>query len=307
MWIFPGLSLITIAVGQLCKTKCSFIEGDILGIDLNIVGAVFYAMLFSSALFYRANQREWLIKAICAAASVGIGAEILFIKFQIENDTYCPKCLISGFFFILMFLLVSPQLKKWVIALLIALGVFFTALTFNGSVVPTYASDSYPYFGNGKAGTEVIIYSDYFCPACMAVDQRINGVLRKTGDRIKIRFIDVPVHAGSLEYAELFLYSWFQEGGNLEKAIRAREILFDSAKAKATPSEAISRLKKSGLDPRPDRQRAHEIFRNFYNGAIKQDKVNATPTVVVVKGTERKKYVGGKEISTALEEIAAGP
>jgi hypothetical protein len=37
---------------------------------------------------------------------------------------------------------------------------------------------------------------------------------------------------------------------------------------------------------------------------MKTDKVSATPSAVIVKGTERKKYVGGKEILTALEQLS---
>ncbi len=306
LWILPALCMLTIIIGQLCAAKCAFIQGDILGIDLNIFGMLFYALLLVSLLVHgKLYSEDWLMKAIAAVASAGVGAELILIKFQVENNVYCPKCLISGFFFLVLFFLVVRHLRKWVIILLIAAGLLFTSFTFNGSVIPSYADESYPQFGSDKAQVRIIVYSDYFCPHCGKIDGPVNAILGRLKDRVSIRFVDVPLHPGSLEYAEVFLYAWFVSGNNLESAVRARELLFDAAARKTDQAGVIALLKSKGISVKTDRERARSIFRGFYNEALKTDKVNATPAVVIMKGSERNKYVGGKEILAALEKLAS--
>jgi len=306
LWILPALCILTIVIGQLCAAKCAFIQGDILGIDLNIFGILFYSLLLVSLLVYRKFYPEdWFMKAIAAVASVGVGAELILVKFQVENNVYCPKCLISGFFFIVMFFLVARHLKKWVIILLIAAGLLFTSFTFNGSIIPSYGEEAYPQFGSDKARVEIIVYSDYFCPHCKKIDEQVNTILGKLKDRVRIRFVDVPLHPGSLEYAEVFLYAWFVSGNNLETAVTVRELLFDTAVKKTDQDGVIALLKSKGVPVKSDRERARSIFRGFYNESMKTDKVNATPAIVIVQGGERKKYVGGKEILKALEALSS--
>ena len=306
LWIFPALSILTIVIGQLCAARCAFIQGDILGIDLNIFGILFYSLLLVSLLLYRKfYPEEWLMKAIAAVVSFGVGAELVLIKFQVENSVYCPKCLISGFFFLVMFFLLARHLKKWVIILLVAAGLLFASFTFNGAVIPSYADDLYPQFGSDKAQVEIIVYSDYFCPHCRKIDKQVNTILDKLKDRSRIRFVDVPIHPGSLEYGEVFLYSWLVSGNNLKTAVMVRELLFDEAVKKTDQAGVIALFKSKGISVKADKEKARSVFRGFYNESMRTDKVNSTPAVVIVKGGERKKYVGGKDILKALEELSS--
>ncbi|MDA8239200.1 MAG: thioredoxin domain-containing protein [Nitrospiraceae bacterium] len=304
LWILPVLCILTIIIGQLCAAKCAYIQGDILGIDLNIFGILFYSLLLVSLLVYRNfYTKDWLIKVIAAVVAVGVGAELILIKFQVENSVYCPKCLISGFFFLVLFFLLARHLGKWVIILLIVAGLLFTSFTFNGSVIPSYADEAYPQFGADKAAIELIVYSDYFCLYCRRIDQQTNIILSKIKKRARILFVDVPLHPQSLDYSEIFLYTWFVSGNNLENAFLVRELLFDLAAKKTDQTRVIALLKSKGIQLSIDRERARSIFRRFYNESIKTDKVSATPTVVIVRGGERKKYVGAKAVLKALEEL----
>ncbi|MBZ0156031.1 MAG: thioredoxin domain-containing protein [Alphaproteobacteria bacterium] len=307
IWIFPGLALVTLVIGQICKTSCSFLSGDILGLDLNIFGVLFYSLLLVAVIAYkRLFPKDWVMSLIAATVSAGVGAEFILIKFQVEQGVYCPKCLISGLFLLLMFVMVVRHLKVWLVALLVLLGAVFTSLTFNGSVIPSYAKEvQHPSFGNEKARTEIVVYSDYFCPACRDVDGRINFMLRRLQDKARILFVDVPLHKESGPYAELFLYTWFASGNRLEDAIRAREIFFQASKAKTDPEGVKGFLRAQGIPFREDKSRAREIFRSFYNPLLKKDAIKATPTVVIVQGSERKAYEGGAAILKALEEVAS--
>jgi uncharacterized membrane protein len=306
LWIFPALSLATIIVGQICSTSCAFIHGDILGMNLDLFGILFYSMLILSFIVYKKIfPRDWFINTMTAAVAAGIGAEIIFVKFQIQNNTYCPKCLISGFFLFAMFLIMimSRRVKSWLIVLSIVFGAVFTSFTFNGSVIPSYAGETgYPAFGNSKARVEVIVYSDYFCPFCRRVDGQINERLLKLKKKVKILFVDVPIHAHSLEYAEMFLYTWFANGDNLETALKVRDSLFGAAEEKYDKDRVLSILNSMGIRYKEDKERAHEIFRSFYNASIRENNISKTPSMVVVKDGKRKTYVGMVDILKAFKE-----
>jgi uncharacterized membrane protein len=305
LWLFPALALNTVIVGKICQEACVFLHGDILGLDLELLGIAFYFCLFIALIFHKKfYPRDWLMKAIAAAVALGVGAEYIFIKFQVQHNIYCPRCIISGVFFLIMFFLLIPQMKKWVVVLLIVSGAVFTSLTFNGSVIPSYAEETQvPSFGNEKSQTEVIVYSDYFCPACSKTDEQINEVLRKIQDKVKIHFVDVPMHAGSLEYAEVFLYVWMQNKNSLEVATQVREMLFSAAKRRIKQREVLDILKTQGIAFHVDKGQAGEIFRRLYNPLMKKDAINGTPSIVIVKDNHRKKYQGTIEIVKALEEI----
>lgn len=307
VWIFPALSLLTLVIGQVCSERCAVLRGDMLGLDLNIMGMLLYFLLLVSTVLYRKfYPRDRLIKMVAAVVSAGIGAELILVKFMIQNNTYCPKCLISGFFFLAMFFMVAPRLKKWVVILLIVVGALFTSATFSGSVTPTYAQDiKYPVFGSEKAQIEIIVYSDYFCPHCEKAEEQINAALRKLKNKVTIRFVDVPRVANSLQYAEVFLYAWFESGNNLEAAIRVRDALFDAAKTKMDAAGVMKILTAKGIPFKEDKNKAREIFLGLYNPLLKTDKIESTPSLVVVKGGSRKTYVGGAEIQRALAEILA--
>lgn len=307
LWIFPALALLALFVGRLCTTSCVFLHGDILGIDLEILGTVFYSMLLFSVVFHnKFYPKNWVMKIISAAVCIGIGVEFILVKFQIQNSTYCPRCLISAFFLIMMFIAVVQHVKKWIVVLLILLSGFLTFIAFNGSVIPSYAQKfELPVFGNEKSQTEIIIYSDYFCPGCRKIDDQINDILRKKKDKIKVHFVDVSLHAGSLEYAEIFLYTCFGSGKDLERAIKVREILFHAAETKTDQRAVFNILNSQKISFKEDKDDARGIFRSFYNPSIQKDKINSTPTLVIVKGNDRKTYVGGSKILKALEEISS--
>ncbi|MFO0754818.1 MAG: thioredoxin domain-containing protein [Thermodesulfovibrionales bacterium] len=307
VWVFPALALATLVIGQICKTSCSFLTGDILGLDLNVFGVLFYSFLLAAAIVYKGLfPKDWVMSLIAAAVSAGVGAEFILIKFQVEQGVYCPKCLISGLFLFLMFAVVVRRLKVWLAALLVVLGAVFTSLTFSGSVIPSYAKEvQHPSFGNAKAPLEIVVYSDYFCPACREVDGRVNFLLRRLQDRAKILFVDVPLHKESGPYAEIFLYTWFASGDRLEQALQAREILFQASGAKTDPEGVKGFLRTQGIPFREDKERAREIFRTFYNPLLKRDTIKATPTVVIVQGSGKKSYEGGAAILKALEEAAS--
>ncbi|MGO9614525.1 MAG: thioredoxin domain-containing protein [Dissulfurispiraceae bacterium] len=298
IWMFPLAALVTLAVGQLCSGACSYLKGDFLGIDLNIIGVIYYTTLLILAIVNRALARLFLTVLV----SLGVGAEAVFIGYQIQFETYCIKCLISGAFLIAMFVLTIGSLRKWATVSLVLVGSIVTLAFFSGSVTPTYAlENAFPEFGNLKDPRfEIIVYSDYFCPGCRQIDSEINASLKEYKKEAKISFIDVPIHKETIPYAKVFLYAYFSVGNNLDKIIKIRELLFESSKANLDEEAVIQRLKDNGILLRKDEKRVEQTLKNFYSKMINKDKIKATPTVVIVKHNERMSYTGTKEIHEGL-------
>ena len=69
-----------------CDTTCSYLKGDIFGIDLKWVGMAYMAVIIVFAAF----KQTPFVRALLAA---GLGVEVHLYAFQVQNDVYCPFCL----------------------------------------------------------------------------------------------------------------------------------------------------------------------------------------------------------------------
>ena len=69
-----------------CNTTCSYLKGDIFGIDLKWVGMAFMAAVIVFAAFKQTPS----VRALLAA---GLGVEVHLYAFQVQNNVYCPFCL----------------------------------------------------------------------------------------------------------------------------------------------------------------------------------------------------------------------
>jgi len=152
------LSTIGIAIiifYSFCDTSCSYLQGDIFGVDLKYIGIGYMMSIIAFSLF---KQMEF-IRILLA---VGIGVEIYLIAFQFIEDVFCPYCMAFAMTIILTFIINFERLQpenSWqskiiygfcsvefsmmrgrIIPLLIFAisGFVFVALTFSGSAIPVY-------------------------------------------------------------------------------------------------------------------------------------------------------------------------
>jgi hypothetical protein len=128
------LSIIAIGIivfYAICGSSCSYLKGNIFGIDLKYIGIVYMVTL----IFLNFFKKDLLLLMLL---STGIGAEVFLIGFQIRNEVFCPFCLAFGVIVILLFLLNLDLKKKWIIAASIAIGFVLVSIFFEGAVIPTY-------------------------------------------------------------------------------------------------------------------------------------------------------------------------
>lgn len=156
----------------------------------------------------------------------------------------------------------------------------------------------------GTGPYEVMMFSDYLCPPCKRIDEKIEPLMKEllaTG-KVRITFIDVPFHRASPIFARHYLYA-VNAGADNENVFRIRKALFKAAQEKRIETQdaliaylKAEKIKWKSFDEKP-------VF-SMLSVMIKENKVNNTPTCVIkYSSTEIKKYFGTDEIWNGLTQL----
>jgi protein-disulfide isomerase len=193
------------------------------------------------------------------------------------------------------------KLKKTGTLLTICFLLLFAGAAF-GEPIPGATPDNLPFpsYGNGKV--IVRIYTDYFCPQCRAAEPELEPLLIDLVKSKKITaiFVDTPIYKDSQIYAKYFLYA-INKTNDLEYAIKARSALFDAAVNKISGKDTLEEFLKGKVIAFTPFD-ATAVLKKL-NALLQEDKVDATPSCVIVKDGKSEKKVGGGEILKALREI----
>lgn len=174
-------------------------------------------------------------------------------------------------------------------------------LTAGGIVSAAEQNPPFPNYGTGPI--EVRLYTDYFCPPCRHMEPDVEPLLKDLlkKNAIRLTLVDVPFSQLSAIFARNFLYA-LKVNNELEQALKVRNVLQNATTNKEIKTqERIEALfKEKGIaysvgDPKP-------VF-DRYNVLLKEDKINATPTCVIIKGGQKKAYIGGEDIINALKAL----
>ena len=295
-WFNAIISLIGMGIPifySLCEESCAYLKGNIFSVDLKYIGIIYMGLLLLFSLLRKSFLTLFLL-------SVGMGAEIQLVAFQIKNRLYCPLCIAFGSFILILFFLNFDRSKKIFITTLLILGFILFSLFFQGAVTPLYAEELvFPSFGTSK--TQIRLYTDYFCGPCSSLEPKLEKIIT---DLVKkgtasITFIDTPIHKHSSLYATYFLYI-LNGKRDFDYALRARAVLFEAAKKKITEKGKLEEyLKKRNIGFKPFDARS--TFR-FFNTYLQEDKIIATPTCVISNG-RKKSFTGENDITKALEGL----
>ncbi|MEW6333500.1 MAG: thioredoxin domain-containing protein, partial [Thermodesulfobacteriota bacterium] len=183
-------------------------------------------------------------------------------------------------------------------------GLLFFLLFFSGSTTVSYAAGPprLPAFGTGPV--EVRIYTDYFCGPCRAEESEVTALITELVEKnlIRVVFIDTPIHRETVLYAGYFLSALnAKEGGDLRLAVAVRAALFEAATQKIADKKALELfLKKKGIALRPfDTAPVFKIYGNY----LQEDRINATPTCVIVAPQGKQTLVGKEDTVKALRKL----
>ena len=286
---------ITIAYA-VCKGSCSYLKGDILGMDLRYLGIFYMAVILILALMRKTLSCLFLL-------AFGVGGEIFLIGYQVRSGVYCPYCLAFAATLILAFIVNFKRSRRWLAALAAGAGLIFFMLFFSGSATPVYAAEPpTPTFGKGQ--TDVRIYTDYFCGPCRAEEAEVMALITELVEKnlIRVTFIDTPIHKETVLYAGYFLSALnAKDKGDIRRAVTLRAALFEAAAEKITEREALEIfLKKKGITLRPfDTAPVFKIYGNYLN----EDRINATPSCVIVGPQGKQTLVGRDDTVKALQGL----
>ncbi len=303
-----------------CDTTCSYLKGDIFGIDLKWIGIAY----MSAIIFFAALNQSHFVRAMLAG---GLGVEVYLYAFQAQNDVYCFFCLAFSIMLILSFIINYEVPSAWrekrgrmwlyflgevdfsmlsiyklPLLLFSLLGYLFILLTFSGSVTPAYGeknANNVPSLGNGKY--EIIVFADYFCPPCKVIDAKAEPLLKEllaTG-KVKLTFADVPFHKESIFYAKYYLYS-ANANPEAEKIFHVRRLLFEAAQVKNIEKEKVllDYLTEQKIELKPFNEK---LLFPALTTMIKKHDVRATPSCVVkYSAKDIRKFIGGQDIWNGL-------
>jgi len=292
-----ALALISIGIiifDRFCSGTCSYISGDLFGLDLQYFGLAFMALV----IILSSVKSDLLLTMVLSA---GVGVEIYLVGFQIWFSTFCPYCLAFGGVLLILFFINFRKTKIKVALLSASISLVCFAFIFNGSVTPAFADDSrVPAFGNGKI--QVRLYSDYFCPSCRDLAPEIEKLLSDLVNKnsITLIFIDTPLTKDSPLYVRYFLYI-MNAKKTLDQAFLSRSLLFKAAAEKRTePEKLLEILKKNGVIYNPfEVKPIFEILNNY----IREDKIRSTPTCVILQEGKKNYFIGKTEIIKAIERL----
>lgn len=132
-----NIVLACLAVGleiyySICGGSCSYLKGDIFGINLEYVGIAYMACLVLLSILKRDTLLIMLISA-------GVGIEFYLIGFQVWHNTYCPYCLAFAAVVFILFFLNFKRDRKALCIISMALALILFSIFFKGSLTPSYS------------------------------------------------------------------------------------------------------------------------------------------------------------------------
>lgn len=169
-------------------------------------------------------------------------------------------------------------------------------------IKPNTVSDEVRLNVYGTGPILVRIYSDYFCPPCRAIEKEVETIIEELVKKgiIKVCFIDAPIHKFTPLYARYFLYA-IRDNNDLRYALFVRNALFEAAGNKIEQKENLEAFLTSkginfvAFNVKPYLEKMNLI--------LQEDKINATPTCVVIDGKRSEKASGKEEIINLLKRL----
>jgi thiol:disulfide interchange protein DsbA len=191
------------------------------------------------------------------------------------------------------------RLKKAFVSGLFAM--ILAGLIVAGDGLAEWGNPPFPSYGSGPV--EVRIYSDYFCSPCRATEPVMEPILKDLlkKNAIRLTLVDAPFHPLTSLYARYFLYA-IKENNDVDHAFRVRNILIEASTNKSiTTKEQIEAIFKEKWIPYAVFD-AKSAF-GGYSVLLKEDKINMTPTGVIIKSGQKKISVGRADIVNALKSL----
>ena len=135
---FPAIGIGLMVFYGVCDTSCSSLQGTFLCLDLKMIGILYMAALLALTLPPASRWAASVRHLRTMLFSGALGGEILLVRFQVVNDTYCPFCLAFGSCILILFAANFKKMNRYLVLGAFLAGIAAFALFFEGSVLPLY-------------------------------------------------------------------------------------------------------------------------------------------------------------------------
>lgn len=313
-----GFMLSVASALRFCTEACSEAHKYLFfGIPVSFLGIGFF--LIAAFAYELGRVKDLFSKLFLFMIFSASGAELAFIfiqKYRIQK--WCPLCLgvaATVFFlaavlsfagtrnsaklFVSRRIMIMPSIKKGFTIISIILMGFFVAY---GGMRKSVAEENVPNILLGKQDSqvEVFIMTDWFCPACQKAEEEIERAVLATAQKAKIIFVDVPVHAETMNYTPYNLsFLTYEKNRYLE--LRKALLSLTKKTKEPTPEDVQGAIAPLNVTYRQLSFLSANNGIKFYDTVTKEFKVNSTPTVIV-RNTKTKRFsqlVGVKDITEA--------
>jgi len=135
---FPAIGIGLMVFYGVCDTSCSSLQGTFLCLDLKMIGILYMAALLALTLPPVSRWAASVHHLRTMLLSGALGGEILLVRFQVVNDTYCPFCLAFGSCILILFAANFTKMNRYLVLGAFLAGIAAFAMFFEGSVLPLY-------------------------------------------------------------------------------------------------------------------------------------------------------------------------
>ncbi len=288
---------VALAVG-LCTEQCrATYNWTIFRLPFPFFGTGFFSLCLLLFPFRDRPVVRWLFPAMIAGAA---GAEISFLYVQhsiIKN--WCPMCLAVAFCVFLAaaglaagyFSGIRTQVESGRGAAMryLSKGVLLAAVMVAGVCVAFFGlgnpsrshAETLPLaLGNLDSEVEVYVFTDWFCPACRRAEPEMERAYPDIMRRAKLLFIDMPVHAESMNYIPYHLSFLVREKAKYLDIRKALLRLAERTK-EPTPEDVRDAVAPLGVTYRPLNYSDVNAGVRYFQTVAEAFRVQGTPAMVV--------------------------
>jgi thiol-disulfide isomerase/thioredoxin len=324
-----GLVLSVISELDICRTSaCTETHKYVLfGFPFTLFGIVFF--LTAWAAFELGRTRKVFSTLFVLMISAASGSELAFLwiqKYVIKD--WCPLCVgiaatvyllsLSAYYAGARDVFLKSKDRREIVMLLFKKVSLISLLIIAGFLIAykgaqkSEAQDKVPniFLGNEKSAQELYIFTDWFCPACRMAEPEIDKAVSSAGKKVKIVFIDVPIHAETFNYMPYNLSFLMNEKGKYLELRKALGALTLKSKEPG-PEEVQKAIAPLNVTYKPLAFLTVTKGLKFNDETAKAFGVKSTPTVVVHNTETKKKVqmVGSKDITEqnimkALDDVS---
>lgn len=329
--LFVGVILTILSWLNICTEECKEEHTyRLFGAPFEWYGIIFFsgALLLHAFAYFRPSvsflAALWIFS--------GVGAEIFFIIAQkYIIGAYCPVCLTIAFTVLLaslyygFFIVQNSFLKrvkggimKSMVSFIasfsfLALGFIFALsglAKFNQLQATEAAIKEKIKFGDQASPIEILIFTDWACPACRQIEPTIAKIAPKLFSKASVIFVDCVIHQETLNFAP---YNLSYMVHNKEKYLQLRKALGELAKKTGAPTDKqIEKISSSvGVNFKELSYADIALAQKYFEDLSDFYHVTATPTIVLInkRTQQEEKLQGASEITpskvhAALESLS---